>query len=158
MNKTFLALSLVASSAFAASQPLTLSVDSFESVDSAARTALEGIREESKTFEYGGLILTCTDGIRYTEAQTDKDQHHFSLRGGIPKSCAISGIYHSHPGTEKTAGNFSFDDAVIAAHLKVPSYVLVVNSNHMIVLDNSSILATLDKNAQYRGITPSRTL
>jgi len=98
----------------------------------AAQEALKVAAEQSTTLEQaGGIVLK--GGLYYpTNAVSNSDAGHFSIR--IRLSGKLVAIYHTHPGRDGTADAFSRDDRDVAKSMQVHSYIRAIESGAVYLL------------------------
>lgn len=102
--------------------------DRFETYDAAARAALAVSAKLSKKYEYGGVVIKCGDLYAYTDPVTTKSPVEVRYDLEYDSTCTIAALYHTHPGTSHEARQFSDADRAAALRLKVPSYILAIQS------------------------------
>jgi hypothetical protein len=82
--------------------------------------------------EQAAVIFKRPDGSHvYSTVAPQVTHDTFALRAQMPKGYTLSGIVHSHPGTDGDAYKFSPNDLDVANKLGVPSYIRFLGNNQM---------------------------
>jgi len=125
---------LYAGMAGASDSPVTALADSpaFATEAQAAQAGLRVSVALSTEYEYGGAVLHCDSGYRYTQPVTVLDGYHVHFRIDV-STCALTAIYHTHP-PGGGSGDFSPTDVETADALHVTSYLAVVSDGSFKVL------------------------
>ena len=167
MKTWFAALALASVSAHAADSPVTALSDSpsFTTEAQAAQAGLRAAVALSLRYEYGGAVLHCASGYRFTQPVTVLDSYHVNFRIDAG-ACELTAIYHTHP-EGGGSGEFSPTDIETADALHVSSYLAVVSDGTFKVLragarsgaalgyvsDSAALLAREQREAEQRAIT-----
>lgn len=106
-------------------------------LDDAAKAALAEAVPLSAEHEYGGALYVKSDGCHgFTAPATSGSKYNVELHLTLPVGGHLAGIYHTHPGLpHQTPEKFSYNDVHVHVELDVPSYIGVVRTGDVYVLD-----------------------
>lgn len=135
-------MNLLLTAAFiSATIPATRIIDSpaHESLHDAAKAGIQRAISYSVVVEYGGALLKCGDLFFFTEPVTQRKLRSVEFRAQVTTGCSLAGIYHTHPPHSPGRDSmFSANDIETAKQFGVPSYIGVISSKTMRMLDAGS--------------------
>jgi hypothetical protein len=96
----------------------------YDNLDNAAAAALWMLAlEQDAQHEHMGALYASGQGFDRTPTISSGGSEHVRGALTLPQKGSLRGLFHNHPGPERSSEGFSEDDKAQARRLKVPSYI-----------------------------------
>ncbi|MDX6769877.1 MAG: DUF4329 domain-containing protein [Elusimicrobiota bacterium] len=138
MTSLLLLLAAAAAPAFAAERPTTRlrpEAPAFIAVEDAAVAGLREAMPLSRSYEYGGAVLSSEGRYYFTEPVTNRRTANIDFSVAVPRGYRLAAIYHTHPDEGDQTDLFSPNDVRQAKALEVVSYIGVMRDRTVRVFD-----------------------